>query len=379
MRQLFLFRLLAVVITVTLLPVGAAAASPSRSLSSGPSQDEPSRLRVATVNLREGSLRTPRADRRDRTDVRRASRRLLARPGPVPDVVLLQEVLGSAGVVARALNRHPRADRTGARYRVATTTRKATVRGECDGRRGGSFLLLRSSAVLVNTRTVEDVHAQGFVRTWGRWHRSAWRHTGRRGQGCAVHPWVRLTVRQPGQAPRQVIAASVHTAPSGAAPKTRAVRVVQRALGQVRGRHPGAGVVLAGDLNLNRCRQPLSAPEPRSCHVRTAHRRLLDAGYRDAVRALHPDGPTGVVGVARRVDFVYTVAPPRSARFDRCYRAWLVTRWRCSAARTTFATAAGFNRCQARSLNHGRPGDGCPPARFRRYYSDHPVIVATVG
>lgn len=351
---------------------GAAPAAPA-----AVSELSPSTLRVASANIREGSLLTPRADRRDGTDRRRFAHRLLSQDGRLPDVVLLQESLGAAGTAARTLTAHPRARRLGARYAVITPTRRYRVAGACDGRRVGRFLVLGSSAILVNVRTVRDVVAAGTVRTWGRWHRPAWRHTGRLGHGCTAHPWARIVVRQPGRAARTAVVTNVHLAPVGSALKNRAVRVLQR--DHVRRVRPGHLSVLGGDFNVNRCRVPFDRGEPRHCAVRAPHARLHEAGFRDVVRNRLPDGPRGVVGVARRIDLLYSEGPVRTAWHDRCYRAHLVRRWRCPARAAVFDTAKGFQRCEARSLNHGRPGGGCPPRQFRRYYSDHPILLGTVG
>jgi len=336
----------------------------------------PSPVRVAVANVHEGSLVRHRADRRDGTDRRRFADRVASRSGALPDVVLLQEVLGTAGLLARTLNAHPRARSAGVSYRVVTGTWSRRVTGRCDGGRAGRFRLLRSSAILVNQRTVTRVHRTGAIRTWGRWHRRAWAHTGRRGHGCTAHPWARVTVRRPGTVARRVLVVSAHVAPVGLSLKTRATRRVRAATDALHRGRPEERVVIGGDLNLTRCPLPASAPEPATCAVRPAHRSLLDAGYRDAVRSVHRGGPHGVVGVAGRIDFAYVRGGAvTGAWYDRCYRAHLVHRWRCGD-RAVFATQRAFHRCQVRSLFHGRPGGGCWPSRFRRYYSDHPVLVA---
>ena len=351
-------------------PGGAARPAP-------PADPAPSTLRTAVANVREGSLLTRAADRRDGTDRRRFAHRLLSRDGRLPDVVLLQETLGTADVAARARGCAVRVRRLGARYVVVARTGRDRVTGSCDGRRAGRFLLLRSSAILVNVRTVREVTARGTVRTWGRWHRPAWQHTGREGHGCAGQPWARLVVRQPGRAPRSALVTSVHVAPLGLRLKNRAIGVVQ---GEHRRRlRSGDLSVLGGDLNVNRCPVPLDRGEPRHCAPRAAHARLLDAGFRDVVRSRLPDGRNGVTGVARRIDFLYTTSPVRAAWHDRCYRAHLVRAWRCPARASVFGTATGFRRCETRSLHHGRAGGGCSPRQFGRYYSDHPILLGTVG
>lgn len=340
--------------------------------------ETPGQIRVASANVFEGSLVRHPADRRDGTDRRAFARRLLGRSVPMPDVVLLQEVLGTARLMARTLSAHPRAVRTGTRYVQLGVTDQRIVTGSCDGRRTGSFSVLRSSVILVNARTVTAVHERGVVRTWGRWSSRAWHRTGRSGYGCAEHPWARVTVRHPDAAPRTALVASLHVAPLGLRLKNRAVRAMRGEMDHLHRRTPGAAVVLGGDLNLNRCRQPLLSGERRTCAVRPGHRALLDAGYRDAVRSQHLTGPSGVVGVARRIDFIYVKGHVASSWHDRCYRAHFVHRWRCSTARSVFASPVVFRRCEVRHLYYGNPGGGCSRTRFRSYYSDHQVLLAVV-
>jgi hypothetical protein len=335
-------------------------------------------VRVAAANVYEGSMVRHPADLRDGTDRKAFARRLLGRSAAVPDVVLLQEVLGTARLMARTLNAHPRAARTGARFVRLGATDHRFVTGSCDGRRSGRFSLLRSSAILMNARTVTAVHERGVIRTWGRWDPIAWHRTGRSGYGCTEHPWARVTVKHPGTAARTALVTSVHIAPDGHRLKNRAVRVVRSHLDRLHRNEPGHVVVMGGDLNLNRCRQSLLRGERRSCAIRSGHRSLLDAGYRDAVRDQHLTGPSGVVGVARRIDFVYAKGRVAASWHDRCYRAHFVRRWPCSAARSVFASPVMFRRCEVRHLFHGSPGNGCSPSMFRRYYTDHQLLFAVV-
>lgn len=368
---------LVVGLAVSLFPgaprdLGTEASPVSSTMTAPP----PSALRVAAGNVREGTLVRPLADHRDGTDRRAFARRLLGRPGGLPDVVLLQESLGSASRVAGALSAHRRAQRAGVRYRLLTGTDLRRVSGRCDGARAGRFVLLRSSAILVNSRTVMRVLAQGRVRTWGRWGREVWHVTGRDGFGCTEHPWARVRVRHPGTTARTALVSSLHVAPVGRA-RHRAVTVVHRAADRLHRRTPQDLVVLGGDLNLIRCRVAPSSPEPARCTLQAGHRSLRDAGYADAVRQRHLRGPSGVVGVSRRVDFLMVKGAVTAAWFDRCYRAYRVHRWTCGA-RAVFAHHPAFDRCQRRSLHRGSAGPGCPPRRYRTYYSDHPVLTTTV-
>jgi len=352
-------------------PAKARAATPAPIETGG-------EVRVAVANVFEGTLVPYPADRRDGTDRRAFARRLLGRGAAMPDVVLLQEVLGTAGLMARTLNAHPRAVRTGTRFVRLGATDHRFVTGSCDGRRSGRFSVLRSSAILVNARTVTAVHHRGAVRTWGRWDEWAWHRTGRSGYGCTEHPWARVTVKHPGTAARTALVTSVHIAPAGLRLKNRAVRVVRNEVDRLHRRTPIDVVVLGGDLNLNRCRQSLLRGERRTCAVRPGHRALLDAGYRDAIRSRHLTGPSGVVGVARRIDFIYAKGQVTASWHDRCYRAHFVRRWQCSAARSVFASPTVFRRCEVRHLFHGSPGNGCSPTMFRRYYTDHQLLQAVV-
>jgi len=363
---------LAVALVVTL--TGIVATTPGAQ-----AEHSSSTVRVGAVNAREGSLVRQRMDLRTAHDRDALARRMLSRPGGTPDVVLLQEVLGRAGKMRDALNRAASRKGLRARYAVATSTYHRFVAGSCRGPRSGRFSLLRSSAVLVDTGTVSAVHARGELRTWGRWGRKARGVVKRRGHGCAAHPWVHLTVEQPGRAPTTALASSVHVAPLGRKLKNNAVRHLQRGLDALADRVAADVRVVGGDLNLTRCAQRLDEGERRSCRPRRGLRSLLGAGYADAVRSRHVTGPNGVVGVARRIDFLYATGTVTAAWHDRCYMAFHVRRWKCGPDRAVFATSRKFHRCQTRALRHGRPGGGCSPAQYRRYYSDHKILLATLS
>ena len=332
-----------------------------------------STVKVAAANLREGSMVRPRVDLANGEDRRSFARRLLNRPGRAPDV-LLQEVLGSARAVARSLNNRPKAQRGGARYRVAVAPRVRRDSGPCAGARSGRYTTLRDSAILVNTRTVRNVRATGVVRTWGRWLPMDGRG---RMHGCAEQPWARLTVQQPGRRARAALAVSVHLAPRAPWLKNTAMTQVQKAVDRLHAKAPRSLVVIGGDFNLNRCSQPLARPERPGCAVRRGHRNLLDAGYRDA--ALSPNrAGRGPAGVAKRIDFIYTKGTVRWSWHDRCYRAYFVKRFPCERRHIVFGNARRFGECQRRALFVGRHGAGCPSYHFQRYYSDHPIVLATL-
>ena len=319
---------------------------------------------VASANLREGSAVRHRADMRDGDDRAAFVRRLLRNGARPPDVILLQEVLGSAGTVARTLTRHPRAQRTRTRYVVAVAPRRTVQRGHCDGPRSGRYSTLRDSAILVNTSTVRAVNARGAVRTWGRWRAEGATRMGRGGYGCAEQPWVRVTVRQPGRQQRTARIMSSHVAPVDTRLKSRAIGHIAESMAAKHRRTPTDLVVVGGDLN--------------QLPSRAGHRSLRRAGFHDAVRRLNPTGPDGVAGVQRRIDFIYTNAHARRSGFDRCYLAFHVQRDRCIAKRAVFPDAARFFRCQIRSLHHGAPADTCRRGAYRAYYSDHPILWATL-
>ncbi len=337
-----------------------------------------STLSVAVANIREGSVVRHRFDMSDGKDRSAVARRMLGAVKRVPDVVLLQEALGSAGKVARTLTQHPRARRSNVRYAVAMAPRIVTRRTACAGPRPGRYTALRDSAILVNTRSVRKISARGVVRTWGRWTTEAAGRVGRGGLGCSEHPWVRVTVQQPGKQARTAMVMAAHVAPVGTRLKTAAIRRLTLRMQQLQRRSPGDLAVLGGDLNQARCAGPATRPETAGCAVRAGHRSLARAGFQDAVRTRNLAGPHGVVGVQRRIDFVYTTGAVRSSGFDRCYLAYFVKAHRCGARRAVFANETAFYGCQARSLYGTRAGS-CADARQRRYYSDHPVIRATLG
>ena len=344
----------------------AAPAAPAASRASG----SPA-INVAVANVREGSLVRMPADLRAGGDRAAFARRVLDRPGPAPDVVLVQEVLGTAGLVAGALDAVQRSRGLPDRYTVVDGAAQWRAAGRCDGPRNGRFSVLRSSAVLVNTTTVTRVAAHGVIRTWGRWNRVARPLTGRDGFGCTEHPWARLVVRTDA-GPVSATVLSLHAAPLGIALKNQALATVTRGLAAL----PASEVsVVGGDANLTRCRDHRDGP---SCSVHPGHQGLIDAGYRDVVLDGAPSGAEGVAGVDRRIDFLYVRGSATDAWWDRCYQAFRVRQWPCGT-RAVFDSRPRFVACQTRALQHGSAGGGCGLPSFRTYYSDHPLVTGVVG
>jgi hypothetical protein len=323
---------------------------------------------VVSANLREGSRLRRSSDMRNGDDLRRFAKRVLSRGARMPDVLLLQEVLGSAERVVRSLNRHRRARGGAARFALVTAPGRRTG-SRCDGPRAGRHQVVRDSAIVVNKRSVRRVHRRGRVRTWASWFGE---------RGCAEHPWALLTVRD-GAGGQRLRVASMHVAPTGTRLKTRAVVRTAATLIRQQRRTPDALLAIGGDLNLTRCKGSPRRAERARCRVRAAHRYLLRHGLHDAVRSRNLRQRDGVVGVRRRIDFVYTTGRVRASWFDRCYQAFEVTRYRCRPARTWFSSRRTFHRCQYRVTMVGRPGGMCPGRRYARYYSDHPVLRATLG
>ncbi len=322
---------------------------------------------VVSANLREGSRVRHTSDMRDGDDLRRFAGRVLSRGERMPDV-LLQEVLGSAKRVMRELNRHRRARPGTARFALVAAPGRRTGR-RCDGPRARRHRVVRDRPIVVNRRTVRRVHRRGKVRTWAS-------RFGER--GCAEHPWALLTVGD-GAGGRRVRVANMHVAPTGTRLKTRAVVRTAETLKRQQRRTPGALLAIGGDLNLTRCKGPSRRAERARCRVRAAHRYLLRHGFRDAVRSRNLRQRDGVVGVRRRIDFIYTTGGVRGSWFDRCYQAFEVTRSRCRLAQSWFSSRRTFHRCQYRVTMVGRPGGMCSGRGYARYYSDHPVVRASLS
>lgn len=378
-RTRLALNLLTLALVVT-LPENAAAAPAPVPMNVQTAQAAPTRpgtVAVAVANLREGSAVRHRFDLSRHGDLAEFSRRLLSNRKTLPDVVLVQEVLGSARDVAKSLSRHPRARRKNVDYRVAVQPRRTVRRGSCDGGRRGRYTALRDSAVLVNTKTVRKIHSRGVVRTWGRWSRAGRAQVGNAGYGCAEHPWVRASVRHRGTKARVVRLLSAHVAPTGTRLKNKAVQHLVHRMGLMRRAAPRDLAVIGGDLNLARCAYRAMRPERAGCAVRPAHRRLERAGFRDAVRARNLTGPRGVVGVQRRIDFIYTTGRVPASSFDRCYLAHLVKVNRCGPRRAVFTREPHFRGCQQRAL-FGASNVACPRPLQRRYYSDHPLLRASL-
>lgn len=348
-------------LVAVLLPVAAA---PSAVAAEQFGTATPGSVVVLSANLREGSFPHRVVDHREGHDLRHFARRAVRRMGPrVADVVAVQEVHGRAGAVATALNDRLRAAGRSDRYRVATRPRMTTAGGACGQvRRSGRHMVLRDTALLVNTATVRRIHAKGALRAWGRW----WD----RG-GCAEQPWVRVTVQRPGEARRTALVLGVHLAPHGREWKNRAMTRMPGFVEQRSGLRDVA--VIAGDFNHIRC--PVASRRGgRPCTARPGHRALTAAGYVDAARAARRPGPSPE-GVRKRIDFIYTDGVVDRAWFDRCYLAFLTT---AGCARGVFTDVVHHRACQERHDHHGRPGVECGPRAFRQYYSDHPLLWAQV-
>ena len=367
---LLVFSLVATMLHLS--PVQSAAVTPDATIATGEVAGPP--VTVAVGNVHEGAAVLHRFDKRNGADRTAFARRVLDKRHAVPDIVLVQEVRGTAHTVAATLTRHPRAQRGGARYVVAVPPRIATQRGPCGGARTGKYTVLRDSAILVNATTVPSVHETGVVRTWGRWAKQGSARIGNSGYGCAEQPWARVTVEPSGAAPRTVRVLSAHVAPLNGGLKTTALRQLAAEVTQMQVERPSELVVMGSDLNQTRCRTK-DGIETADCAVRPGHEALHDAGLFDAVRERNLSGPNGVVGLQRRIDFVHTNGPVIASGFDRCYLAFWVKKYRCGT-RAVFPAKKRFFQCQKKSLT-GR--GACPRAEYRRYYSDHPVMHATLG
>lgn len=87
------------------------------------------RVAVAVANVREGAVIRPPADMADGDGRSAFARHLFRRAGSAPDVILLQEVVGTARVATNRLNEHPKAPkrcsvRRGCRAQAETGLRK---------------------------------------------------------------------------------------------------------------------------------------------------------------------------------------------------------------------------------------------------------------
>lgn len=322
----------------------------------------PGRVVVASANLHEGALRPEPRDRADARDLRRFVQRLDRLSPEPPDVVAVQEVRGSLGRVVRLLNARMHGRAT---YAAVTRPRLSRERGAC-GDRAGRFTVVRDGALVVNTDTT-TVLGSGTVRTWGRWHRPA-RGVLRRADagGCAEHPWARVRVAHDGVT-RAAVVVGTHVGPLGHHLKTRALRTLADRVEAVAGAEELR--VLAGDFNLPWCRG--GGRVVAGCRAADGHEALAERGLGDALRSTGGD-----VGTRGRVDFIHSDGTVVTAGWDRCYRPAHGSA--CSRRESAYGAERAYAACHRRSVDHGRPGRGCGPAAYARYYSDHPVVTATV-
>ena len=350
-----------IVLVVLALAAGAVHAVQPTPVAAAP---VPARVVVATANVYEGALRTAPQDLADSRDVHRFVQRLTALSPEAPDVVALQEVRGSLGRVVRRLNQAVRGPAT---YAAVSRPGLARERGRCAGH-AGRFTVVRDGALVVNTATT-TVLERGALRTWSRWRHDQRGVVGRGdAAGCAEHPWVRVQVTHEGVSRRAVVVGT-HLGPLGHHLKTRAAAVLADGARAV-----GADddlLVLAGDFNLPWCAQGARATETAHCRPAAGHQVMLDRGFGDALRA---SGAS--LGSRGRVDFLHTDGAVLAADWDRCYRASRTPD--CRRRDSAFVTERAFTACHRRAGLHGRPGGACGRGEYARYYSDHPVVTATL-
>lgn len=345
-----------------------STSSPSTSTSALARSDRKQTLMLANANVREGARSRPTADLRVARDRKTFVRRLMKRSSRIPGVVLLQETYGSARAYVRTLNRHPRAKRTGAKYRLAVRPSLRWTQRRCGPTKRARHQRVQTSTIIINRAKVRRVIGRGTIAGWGRWRKPG--NGSQTVQHCAYQPWVLLRLRGGGL----VRIANVHLAPMNAKLKTRALRRVANRLRTLQKKTPRAKLVIAGDLNMTR--QPLSLDKRERARgkVRPAHRLLERRGLRDANRRAKPRGRKGVIGYLGRIDFVYTDTGVTGASFDRCYRGYL-GRGACPPSTRVFKSHARFAACQ-RQADSGKRQRACPKGKYHRYYSDHAMLTA---
>lgn len=365
----YCFGIVVLGLLVALLPAARPSGDASAATTSAPvATARAHTLLLANANVREGARSRPRADLRVAHDRKAFVRRLMKRSSRVPGVVLLQETYGSARAYVRALNRHPRAKRAGARYRLAVRPSLRRNQRRCGPTKRVRHQRVQTSAIIVNRAKVRRVMRRGTIAGWGRWRRPEDRS--KTVEHCAYQPWALLRLRSGGL----VRIAGVHLAPVKARLKTRALRRVANRLRSLQKKTPHAQLVIAGDLNMTRQPLSLGKRERPGGKARPAHRLLERRGLTDANRRANARGRRGVIGYRGRIDFIYTTSGVSGASYDRCYRGYLGGRV-CRRSRSTFKTHATYAACQ-RWADAGKRRPGCPSSKYRRYYSDHPMLTA---
>lgn len=353
-------------------PTGGAQAKSESALS--PTASAPERaareqtLTLANANVREGGRSRPRADLRVAHDRKAFVRRLMRRADRVPGVVTLQETYGSARAYVHALNRHPRAKRAGAKYRLAARPSLRSNQRRCGSTKRARHQRVQTSAIIVSRAKVRRVIRRGAVAGWGRWRLRKDRT--KTVDNCAYQPWVLLRMRSGGL----VRIAGVHLAPANVTLKTRALRRLANRLQTLQKNTPRAQLVIAGDLNMTRQPPSLGKHERADGKIRRAHRLLKRRGLRDANRLARPRGRDGVIGYLGRIDFIYTTAGITDASFDRCYRGYLAAS-ACAPSARVYKAHSRFAACQ-RQADSGKRRAACTKSKYRRYYSDHPMLTA---
>lgn len=353
-------------------PVPGSSPQIAQAQADGLGRTRVGRVLVVSANVKEGNAgRTSARDIARAADRKRFVARLLKKVPAAPDMMLLQEALGSTSRITRLLNWHPRIGNTRSRYRVAVRPRLWPGGRRCDGHRNYHRDVRRDVSIVINTATTAGPVNSGRVRTWGAYPTPRSPDGARR--ACKEHVWALFREKDGRAAGRFVRVMNAHPAPAVRSLKTAAMRKITNRMVQLQRRTRRGLAVIGGDFNLTRCK---SDPETRSCGVREAHRYLHDKGYRDAIRTINPTGTGGVVGVRSRIDHIYVNGGVRNSWFARCYKAFNVTRPRCPANKAVFSNRRIFLRCDRLATLGKGPARPCGPKRYQRYYSDHYALWA---
>jgi endonuclease/exonuclease/phosphatase family metal-dependent hydrolase len=271
---------------------------------------------VVTWNLKEAF---ERADLTEKRDVRAAAQRLATALPRLPDVVLLQEVIGSsAAEIARLLT-----TTTKKPYEVVAAPPATTHIIKWAPPRQ----TIRDSAILVNQSTMEKVRRVSWIAT-------TFDPRDRDPEAPMLttteHPVALLEHRGSGQRLVVVVAHFVHGQGMTKASEDSYKASWLRQIGQRVERTFGADAqvtarVIAGDLNTNRCvRQPekIKGKEREFWKVMTAEMGYLDAVYVtncESDESLMAQYRRGQRLATKRIDYIFVKGNVKAASHDLDY------------------------------------------------------------
>lgn len=268
-------------------------------------ESPPGRLLIVNNNLQEAFVAS---DVADPSDLANFVRRLLDQTTYAPDALLLQEVVNSsAQTVARLMS-----ESTGWTYQVVVAPGESVYQPS-----GENEQIIRDTAIVINTGTLEAVGEAGFMRS------TYAAEDGLSGEPVRTKEHAFAAARVIGESATKVPLMSLHFVPTrNAFPddetswayKDRWVDEIARFFDETYPAPRWNTPFLAGDFNNRRC---VSVDETRSCDTLAFWDSLTSThGYSDAI--FH-GGSEDEIGTRKRIDYMFGRFGSLTAASDLSY------------------------------------------------------------